>query len=260
MIDVTRGASPLVLGLPHTGTDVPVEVWDRLNETGRALADTDWHVHDLYAGLVDGITMVRTRIHRYVIDVNRDPEGHSLYPGQNTTTLVPLTDFDGRSIWQDGAEPDAEEIARCRVLYHAPYHAALEAELRRVRDLHGFAILYDCHSIRSQIPFLFDGRLPDFNIGTNRGRTCDPQIEAQVLQRCEAAEGYSTILNGRFLGGWTSRHYGRPADGFHAIQMELAQATYCDEAPPWSYDSSRAERLRAHLRPILTDLISWRPT
>lgn len=260
MIDVTRGASPLVLGLPHTGTDVPVEVWDGLNETGRALSDTDWHVHDLYAGLVDGITTVRTRVHRYVIDVNRDPDGQSLYPGQNTTTLVPLTDFDGQPIWQDGAELDAAEIAQRRDLYHAPYHAALEAELNRIRDLHGFAILYDCHSIRSQIPFLFDGRLPDFNIGTNRGATCDQRIEARVLQRCAAAEGYSSILNGRFLGGWATRHYGRPTDGLHAIQMELAQATYCDEAPPWTYDRFRAARLRSHLRHILTDLTSWRPT
>lgn len=260
MIEVTRGASPLVLGLPHTGTHVPVEVWDRLNDTGRALTDTDWHVHDLYSGLIDGITTVRTPIHRYVIDVNRDPDGQSLYPGQNTTTLVPMTDFDGQPIWQEGAEPDAAEISRRRDLFHAPYHAALEAELRRVRDLHGFAILYDCHSIRSQIPFLFDGMLPDFNIGTDRGATCDPRIEAQVQQRCEAAKGYSSILNGRFLGGWTTRHYGHPAQGFHAIQMELAQASYCDEVPPWTYDSIRADRLRAHLRHILTDLISWRPT
>jgi len=260
MIEVTRGASPLVLALPHTGTDVPVEVWDKLNDTGRALADTDWHVHGLYTGLVDGVTTVRTPIHRYVIDVNRDPEGQSLYPGQNTTTLVPMTDFDGHPIWQDGAEPDAEEIARLGDLYHAPYHSALEVELRRVRDLHGFAILYDCHSIRSQIPFLFDRRLPDFNIGTNRGVTCDPGIEAQVQQRCEAARGYSSILNGRFLGGWTTRHYGHPAQGVHAIQMELAQASYCEEVPPWTYDRIRADRLREHLRHILTDLISWRPT
>ncbi len=260
MIEVTRGTSPLVLGLPHTGTDVPAPVWDSLNDTGRAQSDTDWHVHDLYADLVEGITTVRTPIHRYVIDMNRDPEGQSLYPGQNTTTLVPLTDFDGQPIWQDGAEPDAEEIARRRDLYHAPYHAALEAELNRIRDLHGFVILFDCHSIRSQIPFLFDGRLPDFNIGTNRGATCDQRIETQVLQRCAAAEGYSSTLNGRFLGGWTTRHYGCPAKGLHAIQMELAQATYCAEAPPWTYDRTRAKRLRGYLRQILTDLISWRPT
>ncbi len=257
MIEVTQGSSPLILGLPHTGTEVPAEVAKDLNEVGRGLADTDWHIHNLYAGLVEGVTMVRTPIHRYVIDVNRDPEGVSLYPGQNTTTLVPLTDFDGNPIW--ATEPDAEEITRRRDTYHAPYHAALEAEMVRVAALHGFAILYDCHSIRGDIPFLFEGRLPDFNVGTNLGTTCAPSIEALVVARCQHAEGYSSVLNGRFKGGWTTRHYGRPDEGWHAIQMELAQATYCDECPPWTYDPVRATRMRAHLTQILTDLTQWRP-
>ncbi|WP_420004723.1 N-formylglutamate deformylase [Arenibacterium sp. LLYu02] len=257
MIEVTQGSSPLILGLPHTGTEVPAEVAKDLNEVGLGLADTDWHIHNLYAGLVEGVTTVRTPIHRYVIDVNRDPEGVSLYPGQNTTTLVPLTDFDGNPIWS--TEPDATEIARRRDTYHAPYHAALEAEMARVAAIHGFAILYDCHSIRGDIPFLFEGRLPDFNVGTNLGTTCAPSIEALVVARCQEAEGYTSVLNGRFKGGWTTRHYGRPAEGWHAIQMELAQATYCDECPPWTYDSARAEQMRAHLTQILTDLTQWRP-
>ncbi|KIC12699.1 N-formylglutamate amidohydrolase [Leisingera sp. ANG-M1] len=259
MIEVTQGSSPLVLGLPHTGTDVPPEIWECLNETGQALADTDWHIHDLYSGLVEEVTTVRTPIHRYVIDVNRDPAGISLYPGQNTTTLVPLTDFDGQGIWREGQEPDEAEITRRREAYHAPYHAALEAELERVKAIHGFAILYDCHSIRGDIPFLFEGRLPDFNTGTNLGTTCDPAIEAMTVAHCAAAEGYSSVLNGRFKGGWTTRHYGRPAEGLHAIQMELAQATYCQESPPWNYLPERADKLRAHLTRILTDLKNWRP-
>ncbi len=259
MIEVTQGASPLVLGLPHTGTEVPADIWDKLNENGQALADTDWHIHDLYAGLVEGITTVRTRVHRYVIDANRDPAGVSLYPGQNTTTLVPTTDFDGKPIWREGQEPDEAEITRRRDAYHAPYHAALQAELERVKAIHGYAILYDCHSIRGDIPFLFEGRLPDFNTGTNLGTTCDPAIETMVVARCEAAEGYTSVLNGRFKGGWTTRHYGRPAEGLHAIQMELAQATYCQESPPWTYLPERADRLRAHLTLILTDLQTWRP-
>ncbi|GGC14683.1 N-formylglutamate deformylase [Marivita lacus] len=260
-IEVTRGDSPLVLGLPHTGTDIPDDCLARLNDTGRAIADTDWHIDRLYDGLVEGVTTVRTPVHRYVIDVNRDPSGQSLYPGQNTTGLCPLTDFDGRSIYLEGQEPDAVEVDHRRKTYHAPYHAALEAELDRVRALHGFAVLYDCHSIRSRIPFLFDGTLPDFNIGTNLGRTCDLQIEASVLQICKAANGYSSTLNGRFKGGWTTRHYGRPAQGVHAIQMELAQSTYlASETPPWSYDDTRADRLRAHLTTILNTLSDWRPT
>lgn len=259
MIEVTRGSSPLVLGLPHTGTGVPPEIWEDLNANGQALADTDWHIHELYDGLVEEVTTVRTPVHRYVIDVNRDPEGVSLYPGQNTTTLCPLTDFDGREIWREGGAPDAAEVARRRASYHAPYHAALAAELERVKALHGFAVLYDCHSIRSRIPFLFEGRLPDFNVGSNLGTTCDPAVEALTVARCEAAKGYASVLNGRFKGGWTTRHYGRPGEGLHAIQMELAQAAYCAEAAPWTYDPERAEALRAHLKLILTDLQNWRP-
>jgi formiminoglutamase len=258
-LEITRGESPLVLGLPHTGKELPDQVAEALNETGHALADTDWHIHKLYQGLAPGVTTVRTRVHRYAIDVNRDPSGASLYPGHNTTTLCPLTDFDGRPIYREGHSPDATEVERRRQAYHAPYHAALLAELERVKATHGFVLLYDCHSIRSEIPFLFEGTLTDFNIGTNNGTTCDASIGTAVLARCRAADGYSTILNGRFKGGWTTRLYGRPDKGFHAIQMELAQSTYMVEHPPWTYDTACADRLRTHLQPILQNLIRWRP-
>ena len=105
LIEITRGNSPLVLGLPHTGTDIPDDCLARLNDTGRAMADTDWHIDRLYAGLEPNVTTVRTPIHRYVIDVNRDPTGESLYPGQNTTGLCPTTDFDGRPIYRNGQIP-----------------------------------------------------------------------------------------------------------------------------------------------------------
>ena len=259
LVEVAQGTGPLVLGLPHTGTDLPEECAARLNDLGRGLADTDWHIHDLYAGLVEGVTTVRTTVHRYVIDVNRDPDGASLYPGQNTTGLCPLTDFDGNPIYQPGQEPDAGEIERRKDTYHAPYHAALEAELARARDLHGFAILYDCHSIRSRIPFLFDGTLPDFSIGTNGGASCDVALQAAVAAICDRADGYTSISNGRFKGGWTTRRYGRPGQGLHAIQMELAQSTYMTEAPPWTWDAPRADRLRGPLKTILETLSDWRP-
>jgi formiminoglutamase len=259
MIEVTRGSSPLILGLPHTGTDIPSDCADCLNEVGSSLADTDWHIEKLYAGLVEGATYVRTPIHRYVIDVNRDPSGISLYPGQNTTGLCPLTDFDGRAIYAAGREPNADEIARRTATYHAPYHAALAAEVARVKALHGFAILYDCHSIRSEIPFLFDGTLPDFNIGTNSSGACARQIEALVYARTRAATGYTCVLNGRFKGGWTTRHYGNPKGGVHAIQMELAQSTHITESRGWEINRPRFDALREHLRAILTDLQNWRP-
>ncbi len=257
-VEVTRGESPVVLGLPHTGTWLPDDVFARLNARGQRLADTDWHVERLYDGLLPGATRVRAAFHRYLIDANRNPSGASLYPGQNTTGLVPLTDFDGEPIWTP--PPDAAEIEARRAAYHAPYHAALVAELKRLHARHGVAILYDCHSIRSNIPFLFKGRLPDFNIGTNGGTTCAPQIEAAVTAICARAEGFSTVVNGRFKGGWTTRHYGQPAQGFHAIQMELAQATHlAQEEPPFAYDPVKADRLRPHLRAILETLDSLAP-
>lgn len=254
MIAVRQGTSPVVLAFPHTGTDLPDDVRDRLNERGRLLADTDWHIDRLYEGLLPGASLVRTPIHRYAVDVNRDPAGSSLYPGRNSTGLVPLTDFDGVPIWRPGTEPDGAEIARRVALFHAPYHAALAAEVERVRAAHGICVLYDCHSIRSTIPYLFEGRLPDFNVGTDGGRTAHPAVEAVVagIAAAAAEEGFTAVLNGRFRGGWTTRHYGRPEAGVHAVQMELAQATHLlAEVPPFAYDQTRAERLRRPLRAIL---------
>ncbi|WP_281857198.1 N-formylglutamate deformylase [Litoreibacter halocynthiae] len=249
-VSVTQGSGPIVLGLPHTGTYVPEGIRAQFNDNGRKLADTDWHIDQLYDGLLPDVTTVTANFHRYVIDANRDPQGESLYPGQNTTTLVPLTDFDGLDIWD--TPPTAKDINTRRDAFHAPYHAALTAELTRVRDLHGVAILYDCHSIRSNIPFLFEGTLPDLNIGTNSGATCAPHIEQIVHKLAASASGYTSILNGRFKGGWTTRHYGRPAEGWHAIQMEIAQSAYqTDETPPWTYDTAKAERLRTCLTGIL---------
>lgn len=257
---MTPGDAPVVLGLPHTGTWLPETVLDRMNATGRALADTDWHIHELYAGLLPGATTVRATFHRYLIDANRGPDDAILYPGRNTTGLCPVTDFDGRPIYTAGAEPDAAEIADRTAQFHAPYHAALAVQLDRVRARHGVAILYDAHSIRSRIAYLFDGQLPDFNIGTNDGVTCDPRVEATVTGLARAASGYRTALNGRFKGGWTTRHYGRPEAGVHAIQMELAQSAYLTaEAPPWAVDEVRAEPLRQHLSRILNAVADLAP-
>lgn len=258
-VEVTRGDSPVVLGLPHTGTFLPPEIFSRLNDRGRILADTDWHIHKLYEGLLPGASTVRATFHRYVIDANRAPDDESLYPGQNTTGLVPVTDFDGAPIWTD--PPGADDIARRRTEFHAPYHAALATELDRVRARHGIAILYDCHSIRSHIPFLFEGTLPDFNIGTAGGVACAPELEAATLEICAGAGGYTHILNGRFKGGWTTRHYGRPAEGLHAIQMELAQSTHLDtETPPFALSPEKAARLRPVLSAILHRLADLAPS
>ncbi|GAA6161796.1 N-formylglutamate deformylase [Ruegeria sp. HU-ET01832] len=251
VVSVQQGDSPVVLGQPHGGTLVPGEIAGRLNAAGAVLTDTDWHINRLYDGLLPAATVVQSHIHRYVVDANRDPEGASLYPGQNTTTLVPETGFDGQPIWQAGQVPSADEVQKRCSAYHAPYHTALAAELDRVRAKHGVAILFDCHSIRSRIPFLFDGVLPDLNIGTDGGTTCAPEIEAIAYEFADSSP-YSTVLNGRFRGGWTTRHYGRPSECVHAIQMEIAQSAYLTaERAPWRYDTAKADRLRPWLRGIL---------
>ncbi|MDH3387326.1 MAG: N-formylglutamate deformylase [Gammaproteobacteria bacterium] len=251
---IVRGGSPLLLAQPHGGTEIPEAILARLNNHGRERADTDWHIGRLYANLVDDVSIVSTPLHRYVIDANRDPADQSLYPGQNTTSLCPTTTFDGTDIYLPGQAPSADEIQQRRHLYHQPYHDALRDELERIRQKHGYAILYDCHSIRSLVPYLFDGRLPDFNIGTNAGTSCDAALEAAVRDVCAAADGYTAVTNGRFKGGWTTRHYGNPEKDCHAIQMELAQRRYMQEAPPWAYDETLAAGLRQHLARALVKI------
>ena len=254
VFEVTEGDSPIILGQPHGGTHVPADISARLNERGKGLDDTDWHIHRLYDGLLDGITTVRSNIHRYVIDANRDPSGVSLYPGQNTTSLCPTTDFDGEGIWNEGQAPSQDEVLSRRAAYHAPYHEALAEQITRVQAKYGMVILYDCHSIRSNIPHLFDGQLPVFNIGTNGGQTCDASIESATHEICRATPNTDTVLNGRFRGGWTTRHYANPTNGVHVIQMELSQRAYMDEFPPWGYRTDRADILRPVLARILEQL------
>jgi N-formylglutamate deformylase len=256
-VEVVQGIGPIILGMPHGGTFVPDDIAATLNENGKILADTDWHIARLYHDLTPDLTVVRANFHRYVIDANRDPSGHSLYPGQNTTGLVPLTDFDNLPIWNEA--PDQADIQHRLEIFHRPYHTALEAEIARVKGLHGFAILYDCHSIRSKIPFLFDGTLPDLNIGTDNGATCDARIENTAFQIAKAS-GFSAVLNGRFRGGWTTRHYGNPSQNVHAIQMEIAQSAYLEtEATPFSYSKTKAAKLRPVLANILNSIAEFKP-
>lgn len=255
-IHVESGDSPLVLAQPHGGIKIPPDILRRLNDTGQALEDTDWHIQRLYHGLIDNVTLVSTPFHRYVVDVNRDPSGQSLYPGQFTTSLCPTTTFDGDPIYRDDAEPGEAEIHERRQRYHQPYHDALAEQLERIHQKHGYVVLYDCHSIRSQIPYLFDGRLADLNIGTNSGASCDSDIESCVLEACAKATHYTHVTNGRFKGGWTTRHYGDPVRGYHAIQMELVQDNYMTEKSPWAYDIDKAERLRETLRGILLGVLA----
>ena len=231
IVEVIEGNKPLILAQPHGGTWVDPAVYRHLNETGRALADTDWHINRLYDGLVDDVTVIASQVHRYVIDANRGPDDASLYPGQNTTGLCPLTDFDGKPVYQPGKEPDPAQIEQRRSSYHTPYHDALAGQIARLREQHDSIIVYDCHSIRSKIPYLFEGVLPDFNIGTYNGTSCNRLVEQVVTDICSSAPGYTTIVNDRFKGGWTTRHYGDPRgrrsrhpDGTGAINLYAAVA------------------------------------
>jgi len=226
-LHVHRGDAPLVVAFPHGGADLAG--YDaRFVSPWLAQRDADWWIAELYAFARDlGATTVATGISRSVIDCNRDPSGASLYPGQATTELVPTTTFDGEALYA-GAVPDADDIARRRAAYFDPYHAALGAEIARLRAGHPRVVVYDAHSIRSRIPRLFDGPLPQFNIGTNGGTTCAPALEAAIADAC-AASGLGHVVNGRFKGGWTTRHYGRPETGVHAVQMELALRGYVTE-------------------------------
>ena len=250
LVEIEEGSTPLVLGLPHTGTFVPDDLVNRMTKAGQGLEDTDWHVHELYAFARDlGASTVRTTVSRYVIDCNRDPSGASLYPGQATTELCPTTTFAGEPIWK--TPPTEEEIERRRTLYFEPYHRALALEIARVKGKHGFCLLYDCHSIKSTIPRLFPGELPTLNLGTNSGASCAPSVEAAAAAAM-ARSGLSHIVNGRFKGGWITRHYGQPDAHVHAIQMEIALCAYlAQEAPPWEFDDGTAAPLIAALDDVI---------
>lgn len=264
-IELRRGTAPLLVSLPHTGTEIPEDLAGDFVSSWQARRDADWwieRVYDFAAGL--DATVIRTTISRSVIDVNRDPSGVSLYPGQATTGLCPTIDFDGTPLYRAGRIPDGAEIARRRREYFDPYHAVLAGEIARLRDRHARIVLYDCHSIRSVIPRLFPGELPNCNIGTNHGRTADAGLTALVARRCVEA-GFSQVTNGRFVGGYITRRYGRPEDGVHAVQMELACRGYMDEpegAPreanwPTPYDPVRAGPMRAMLRMVLQDCLDF---
>jgi len=228
-LTLRRGAAPLIVSIPHAGTEIPADILRRLVSPWLARLDCDWWVDQLYA-FADRLdaTVIATGLSRTVIDVNRDPSGASLYPGKATTGLCPAETFDGDPLYRPGHGPDAAEIAERRARYFDPYHAALTAEIGRLGENRRPVVLYDAHSIRSHVNRLFVGELPQFNLGTNDGRSCDPALTARLEAVCDAS-GHSRVTNGRFKGGYITRRYGAPADGVHAVQMELACRGYMTE-------------------------------
>lgn len=262
---ITRNGAPLILSMPHAGVEIPAELEAKLASPWLARRDADWWIDKLYDfGSALGATVIQTRISRTVIDVNRDPTGVSLYPGQATTELCPTTTFDGEPLYREGVAPSAEEIAARRTRYFLPYHAALASEIARLHARHTRVVVYDCHSIRSRIPRLFDGELPNFNIGTNSGQSCSQELAVAVESEC-GSTAFSHVANGRFKGGYITRHYARPEDGVHAIQMELACRGYMREQPgpvepnswPVPYDAVYAAPMRAILKRVLEACLAF---
>ena len=240
-----RGTSPLLVSLPHDGSEIPADIAVRMAAPAQAAPDTDWHVSRLYAFARDelGASLLVPRFSRYVVDLNRPPDDASLYPGRNTTGLCPVQAFSGDAIYLAGQMPDAGEIDARRERYWRPYHRALVDEIQRLRDAHGRVLLWEGHSIRGDgLPFLFDGRLPDLNLGTADGTSCGADVRRQLLAVLAEQAAYDWVVDGRFKGGYITRQYGRPGEGVHAVQLELSQRTYMDEAST-AYDAARADRL-----------------
>lgn len=253
-----QGAIPLLVSVPHDGRDVPDDIARRMTEEARQLPDTDWHVRRLYDFAEPlGASVVEATHSRYVVDVNRDPDGAALYPGADNTEVCPTATFDLAPIYREGEAPDEGEIQDRIEKYWRPYHRKIQEELARMHGAFGVAVLFDAHSIRSQVPRFFDGRLPDFNLGTASGASADAEVAERAFAVLDRAEGYSGVLNGRFTGGYITRHYGSPGAGIHAIQLEMSQAIYMDEAYPFEYDPGLADRLRPVLERLIGELIGW---
>ena len=246
-----RGTAPLFVSLPHDGTELPDDIAARLTPSARRVPDTDWHVSRLYAFALElGASMIIPRYSRYVIDLNRPPDNASLYPGQNTTGLCPIVQFSGEPVYQAGAEPSNTEIAARIETYWRPYHEALVTELARIRAVHGRVVLWEGHSIRSVVPFLFEGELPDFNLGTAGGASCTAELQSRLVAVLSAAREHTHAVNGRFKGGYITRHYGEPAQDLEAVQLELAQLNYMDE-DTFEYLDEIAAKTQRVLRALL---------
>jgi formiminoglutamase len=258
---IERRDAPLIVSIPHAGVDL-LGIEPAFVDRWLARKDADWRLDELYDFVAPlGATLLRTKLSRSIIDVNRDPSGASLYPGQATTELVPTTTFDGEPLYREAQAPDAAEIDERRRLYFDPYHAALAGEIERLRHKRERVALFDAHSIRSRIPRLFDGELPVFNLGTNSGASCDPGLR-DIVSAILKASGQSMVVDGRFKGGWITRAYGKPSEGVEALQLELACRAYMEEPErpalknwPTPIDEQRATATRVTIKRVLETIL-----
>lgn len=264
VFQLQQGRVPLLISLPHVGTEIPAELVERLVPRALASEDSDWHLERLYRPLAERLSasLIVPRYSRYVIDLNRPPDDQPLYPGASGGTgLVPTRFFSNEALYRDGAEPDAAEITARREAYWQPYHQALAAELERLRAAHGHALLFDGHSIRSELPWLFEGRLPALNLGTADDASCAPAITTRLAALLAGQTQFSHVVNGRFKGGYITRHYGQPARGWHAVQLEMCQRCYMDEScdPSGAYDDALAVQVAPLIENMLKEMLAWQP-
>jgi N-formylglutamate deformylase len=255
-----RGCTPLLVSLPHVGTRIPDSLKPRLVDRALAAEDADWHLDWLYAFARDLGASVIVPLHsRYVIDLNRPPENSPMYAGANNTELCPTRFFSGELLYRDGRAPGQSEVQARLLRYWRPYHDLLAGELARLQSEHGHAVLWDGHSIRSVLPWLFEGKLPDLNLGTAGSASCAPSLRSALMQVLAGQDRYTHATDGRFKGGYITRHYGQPHAGVHAVQLEMCWSTYMDEEPPYEVDSQRAAQLEPVLRALLQTVLAWRP-
>ncbi len=258
LFKLERGENPLLVSVPHAGTFVPPAIQGRFTAVAASLPDTDWFVDRLYDFTPRmGATLLVATHSRYVIDLNRPPDDQALY-NSRTTGLVPCETFAGQAVYRPGKVPDAAEVERRLERYWRPYHEALAMELERIRGVHGFSVLLDAHSIRSELPLLFEGRLPHLNLGCHGGRSAGGELVEAAMAVLQQASAWSSVLDGRFRGGYITRHYGQPNRGVHALQLEIAQRAYMQESPPLAgQDPMRT--MHGLLSALLRALADWRP-
>jgi N-formylglutamate deformylase len=255
-----RGHAPLLVSVPHAGTTIPADIAERLVPRALAVEDTDWHLDQVYDfAKAIGASLIVPRHSRYVIDLNRPAENTPMYPGVNNTELCPTRFFTGDPLYLPGQAPQPNEIAQRLARYWQPYHSALEVELQRLKAEHGHALLWDGHSIQPELPWLFSGRLPDLNLGTVNGESCAPPLRHALQQTLARQRSFSHVVDGRFKGGYITRHYGRPGEGVHAVQMEMCFTCYLHDDPPFTLDPARLARLQPVLQSLLEMMLVWRP-
>lgn len=255
-----RGSTPLLLSLPHTGTHIPPAIASKLLPRALQTEDTDWHLERLYAFAADlGASVIVPHASRYVVDLNRPSDNQPMYAGANNTELCPTRFFSGDALYRDGEAPDEAEVHERVAIYWQPYHDTLHAELMRLRAEHGHALLWDGHSIKSELPWLFDGKLPDLNLGTAGGNSCAATLRDALAAVLQSQSDFTVAIDGRFKGGHITRHYGRPAEHVHAVQLEQCLSSYMRETPPYAWDAVHAARVQPLLRRLLQAMLQWRP-